>query len=535
MIELFVPKKIGNYVIRTQRVLGLEITKSHVYGSLLTYSGTTITLEKTFQESIEQTNESFITRAAETVSTVLSQAPKDIQIYSSLPSSMVTIKELTLPFADAEKILLVLHFELEPYLPFPVSEAVINFIITHKKDSQETTILAAAAQKKYIAGHLEIFKKAGVKLSRLSLDIFDLYGLYRSCAPSHNKTIVLINLDQQVTSLAFLSNTILKNMRAITKGTGFMIRSIAQQENIQMLQALEEVSRSGVEKYCNSPEKLIQQPFASYFQEISLTLQSFLTNTKEQTIDSLVLLGSGSDILAMDKLFQEYLKIPCHLFELHQLMRIPNFHIKNGIRISRAQLVSLGAAYEGPVTQDFNLMQDEFLPSPLARLQKNIITAGLLLIGTLVLVIASSTWIRFSLNKTIRTSEQKVTKTLRELQLTDARDFNKAITEAREKIDKEEDLWFAFSRQRRFSFLETLQKLSLAIDRKSLGLNLKKLGLTSNEVLIEGEVKGFDELKILERELKKSNMFVQIPTLQELKFSERLVLKKNGLESHAGS
>lgn len=127
--------------------------------------------------------------------------------------------------------------------------------------------------------------------------------------------------------------------------------------------------------------------------------------------------------------------------------------------------------------------------------------------------------------------EREVINSLEERNLTDNKFIVKAVEEAQEKVEKEEELWFAFSRQTRFSFLKALQDLSSAIDKKALGLSLKKLVLTPNNIAIEGEVKGFPELKILEKELRESNLFIAVPPLQELKFNEKLFLKKNGEHS----
>lgn len=108
--------------------------------------------------------------------------------------------------------------------------------------------------------------------------------------------------------------------------------------------------------------------------------------------------------------------------------------------------------------------------------------------------------------------------------------MQRAETEAAEKVQREEELWFAFSRQTRFSFLKALQEMSSAIDRDAIGLKLRKLVITPNALLFEGEVKDFNALKVLERELRESNLFIIVPTMQELKINEKFFFKKNGTE-----
>ena len=120
--------------------------------------------------------------------------------------------------------------------------------------------------------------------------------------------------------------------------------------------------------------------------------------------------------------------------------------------------------------------------------------------------------------------------TLKKLGLSNAKSLSVALREAEEKVSEEEAIWFAFSQQTRVSFLKYLEKLSVAIDRKALGLKITKFIITQQEpssLTLEGEVKDFEALKVLERELKNTNLFLTIPSLQTTKFNVQMPLKKN--------
>ena len=49
-------------------------------------------------------------------------------------------------------------------------------------------------------------------------------------------------------------------------------------------------------------------------------------------------------------------------------------------------------------------------------------------------------------------------------------------------------------------------------------------------LVLQGQVKNFDALKILEQELRESNLFVYVPSFQTKTFNEEIPLKKNGEE-----
>ena len=66
-----------------------------------------------------------------------------------------------------------------------------------------------------------------------------------------------------------------------------------------------------------------------------------------------------------------------------------------------------------------------------------------------------------------------------------------------------------------------------SIDREGIGLQLKNLAITSNSITLDGSVRDFTALKALERELKKSGLFTNVPTLQNTSFSNlKLILKR---------
>lgn len=536
IINIFVPEKIDNYYLLSKRVIGFDLSKTHVYASQLLLSGSTITIEKFYQEQISpDATRPYQQRVSEAIQKVLQQAPTCNAINTSLSSSVVIFKELQLPFTDPEKIALVINYEVEPYLPFAITDAIVDFIITKTNTAENTAnVMVAAVQKNYIADHLSYFQEAGYTPTKVSIDLFDLYGLYNEI-PSYaakKETVVLIDIEFHVTRIAFILNGQLKLIRTLPKGIAHVAKHVAQSLNIANGEALEDLIRFGFEKH-DEPlyKQAVSESFKSFMQEISFTLQSFLSQTQtEQQIDRLLLLGRGAEIHGIDTHFSEALGISCDLFDGNALLKMSSVTIKNATRIPRSSIMSLSTAFPSKITELLNMRQQEFALPTAATFNQRFFTALGLLTLFLGLLIGHSYWQKRSLTTTARAMERAVITRLQELDLADEdeRTLEGALPQAEEKVTQEEELWFAFSRQRRFSFLKALQDLSTAIDRKAVGLNLNKLVITTNEITFEGQVKGFEELKVLERELRESKLFTFVPTLQELKFSEKLPLKKNG-------
>ena len=211
---------------------------------------------------------------------------------------------------------------------------------------------------------------------------------------------------------------------------------------------------------------------------------------------------------------------------------LPGVRLKKGNKIPPSATLSLSTALVTPTTQKLNLKKQDFSEGGDTLFIKQVITASVLCL-LLIVALAANNFLRIrSFKQEVQASEQEVITNLKKLGLTNAKSLSVAMREAEEKVSEEEAIWFAFSQQTRVSFLKYLEKLSTVIDRKALGLHITKLIIGQQEpssLTLEGEVQDFDALKILERELKNSGLFTNVPSLQTTKFTLQMPLKKNGV------
>lgn len=534
--DIFLPKKIHNYTILSQRILGFDLSKTHVYATQIYISGKNIVIEKFFQETLDtDINEPYIDRVARALKAIIQSTSGIDVINTSLSSSIVIFKTIELPFCDEEKIAAVIEYEIEPHLPFAIQDVIIDFVVTQcNQQEQRSEVLVASVQKQYIETHLSYFAAAGLDPDKISVDLLDLYGLYKAI-PYYTQqptTVVLIDIELHVTRIACIKEGMLTFVRTLNKGLVHIAKQLAVASATNNGQALEDLIRFGTEKYNDKAYvAMVRSSFEQFTQDIYFTLQAFMQQSRINTIDKILLLGHGADINGITTLMQELIGIPCEFFQVDEILKVPTISIKNSSRIPRVTTMSLATAFPSSTVEHFNLRKKEFIQDTSFLFLKRLIAGIILLCFIFGALITHSIWQQRALKNTIQAMEQGVIKTLKDRKLTESNQFTQSIATAQEKINSDEALWFGFSRQQRFSFLKTLQDLSMAIDQKSLGLEIQKLVITPEHITLEGSVKGFEELKTLERELQESKLFKFVPALQELRFSEQLLLKKNGEEA----
>ncbi|MCP4110107.1 MAG: pilus assembly protein PilM [Desulfobacteraceae bacterium] len=93
--------------------------------------------------------------------TIRSRMDTDGSVFAvSFPADQASYRNIYVPFRDQKKIRQVIPFELEPALPFPVEELVMDFHpVTNSKrvpDANHTDIIAAAIEKAKIQSYMDI-------------------------------------------------------------------------------------------------------------------------------------------------------------------------------------------------------------------------------------------------------------------------------------------------------------------------------------------------------------------------------------------
>jgi len=99
---------------------------------------------------------------------------KKEMIVTSLPSSKAFIREISLPLSQPKKVEKIIKYQMEPFLPCPVEEVLVDFL----QPGKEGGILTFGVEKKYVAEHLAVLAGAGIEPDAVTLDDIALFSLY---------------------------------------------------------------------------------------------------------------------------------------------------------------------------------------------------------------------------------------------------------------------------------------------------------------------------------------------------------------------
>ena len=534
MISLFIPERIGSYYIFGKKVAAFEIGQTEIHVAIATLKGHTRTIEKILTERIETDSalgsDERIIEALKKIGAKL--GPVD-EITYALPSSQVIFKELSLPFTGEKKIKMVVPYEVESLLPFTLDTAILDSIIT-KKDpsSHHADIIVAAVKKDQIGQATNLFAAAGLALTRVTVDMLELYGLYSMLHPKNDiHTKALIDLGFYNTRLAIIVDGQLRYIRSIPKGLVTVAKKMSTLNATETADNLKHLLGFGINETNNQAlSQARHEALEELITEITATIDSFTKKMGPQAENTkLILTGPVADIPGISDFFARITRRETTLFQSKQLLHNPIMQSKV-TPLPNNHIISIATAVSSPVTQDFNLQQAVVEKQEDMLINYQLISIAALT-GLIFLSLSLYSFFRLrSLRLTYKNAQTEAINELRKnfkLQPSQTANLQAANRAALNELKKEESAWHRLSTENRFAFLNYLTELSRCINLKDTQLSLASIHLKEDTIKLYGSVPGYQQLTRLQNELE-CPLFKKLPKLQDWNFkSEPITLTVN--------
>jgi len=535
--NVLIPEKVGNYYIFPKRVVGFDIEKNHVTATQVYLSGNGVKIERCVDQPLEINGEiSHDEKVVNAIKSIFNSLDSFDEVYTSISSSHVIFKSLRLPFIGHSKIKAVVNFEVEPLLPFSVDNAQIDFIVTKEiKEDNSSEVMVAAAQRKAVDDHVALFEQAGVIPTKVVVDLFSLYSLYKNIPEYENLSgnVVLVDVGFSLTRIAYVNDGRLAFVRTLPKGILSQAKVLAQAYSVSQNEAAEMMMRYGYKKE-DDPEykQAVQKAASPFWSDIKFTLQSFSSQLGGDVgVSKILILGQGSKISGVSEFAKNFLSIDCDLFDTVSLVKKNTVKVKKGLQIPSSNMVSLAVAFPSEIIGKFNLFKIGAGIKDAKLINKQLATALALILILIGLLFIYSYLQVGKLKSEVRESEKEVITVLNKTfkipeEDTDLEDvINGADAQVRRLEDR-----FSFVGKDRFSCLKYLLALQDAIaDKEGFGIQVESITIsaTDNKIMLKAKVKDFEALKKLVKELKKSKLFSYVESPEKIDFDMRIDLAKN--------
>lgn len=545
--NIFIPERFGSYYLFSQRIIGLDITKTDIYATQTYFKGNSIAIESIMHQTLEGAG-TYQERVINALSKIVTQAGKNAVFFSSISSGLVIAKTIKLPFTSYEKIKMVIAYEIEPSLPFSVANAIIDFIIT-KTDhvEQSSEVFVVAVQKQNIEDHVSLLKEANITPQLLTVDMIALYSLYKKFAlekQTATNNIVLLDIGTYETRMAFIVDGQIKLLRTLSQGILDQLKIASKQLNTGFAEVHEMFLRFGLQGNSNTHfDQSIQNTITNFIKDIGFTINSFVQQTSTFSAENtykIVLIG-GSEIKGFNDFISRILGMPCEsckptdfLYDHHLTMQ------SHQNTMTPSSLVSLGTALSTLPENPFNLLPEEYNQKNIYLTNYQLVTAfflGLLLI--LGLWSARYWQIRSLRSEAYDSVEQTISElqdkfpraqNLKDIEgETPIERLDEAVTVANNIVTQQEKLVDEFSSASRTALVNYLLELSTILDPTTLGLKALRIYITPDRMIFSGSVAHLKDAPQIRQLLLQSPLFGEITppeAFETTNFNATIELKK---------
>lgn len=536
--KIFIPESIGSYFVTPEKILSVEIGKNFIKAALIKAHGNKrIILNLIEKEIIFDLNSTPKDDTIKTLHELVSGIKFD-KLYAIFPSNQVVFKELNLPITGYKKLKLIVPFEIESQLPFPLDQAVMDtVIINENKQTKTSEVFVAAIRTNNLQDFVDLFTHAGLYIDKISIDVFELYGLYRFLNPvstinidnksggseitknrfnlkdifskisfkknnlknineletinnknisdnsnnanlesSLNKALVDIGLDS--TKIIILGDNKLAYIRTLNKGLTDIAKKMplgSANSDISLKDRIDYIFKTGVES-----SELEKNLLTELINDINFTLTSYSSRLdSSKKLNSIILVGDSVDIPGIKDLINNITKVDCTLLEANKI--IQNNDIESKVqKLNNGFIECIASSLILPFTRNFNLQKistnNKELDLIYAQILSTLIIAGIILSSFSLYGYLKVRNLKQNYNQT---ETDIINQLQKSFELKKGKiSLDNAIKDANKTLQVQETAWKNLSDKNRYSLLRYLAELSKCINLKDTQLDLSQLNIT---------------------------------------------------------
>jgi general secretion pathway protein L len=140
---------------------------------------------------------------------------KTEMVISSLPTSRALMREINLTVDNPKILQKIIKFQLEPYVPVPIEEMMVDFLDPAPGGSVPTF----GVEKKHLAEHLDLLAGAGIDPDVVTIDGLALLHLYLyKHGDQSEQPVAIVHLDRDTTLVEIVWQGFLDFFRTFSDG-----------------------------------------------------------------------------------------------------------------------------------------------------------------------------------------------------------------------------------------------------------------------------------------------------------------------------
>ena len=273
------------------------------------------------------------------------------RIAAAVSGSAVIIKTVTMPDGlSDEELEAQLAVEADQYIPYPLEEVAIDFEVLAPAANNTVTVLLVACHQQTIDARVDALEIAGLTVGIMDVEVLAMgraLALLEKQLPGENlRSVAMVDIGASMTTLSVFSDGQSVYTREQFFGDKQLTDEIMNRYGLSFEEAGLAKKQQGLpEDY----EQEVLQPFReALVQQVSRSLQFFLSSSEHASLDCIVLCGDVASISGLGELAQERLLTPVIIANPFADMTVgPRVDAQALVRDAPAMMLACGLAMRG--------------------------------------------------------------------------------------------------------------------------------------------------------------------------------------------
>ncbi len=419
-------------------------------------------------------------------------------------SHQTMVHRISLPFAERKKNLQIIKFEMEPLLPLPIDQMVVDFFPLGKGTNGREA-LAFAIPKEILRDDMALLREGGLDPDTILPEGLALYKTVKHFGVhSREGAAALLDMGHAKTTMIVWRGETLELVRSIAVAGGSLTRALQKSLNLSGEEAAILKKKGGGEE----GKPAIRETLRRLAEEVRRTITAYESGGEGRSIQKVLLTGGSAALPGIQDILEEELQRPVAPLNLAggdppRLGDVPR-------EIHPILTVALGAALWGISPEQVNFRQEEFAHLKKAqktKTRKNLLVAyGVILAGLGAAIWAYDLYwqeqrfrdLKSEIRKEFLQAQPGVRKVVNEIQ-----QMKVLVREERAKVNALGGLSGTQAP------LELIRELSLLIE-PGMQVRVTEIILDPDSVQVSGEADSFETVNRIKSKLDQSSFFKQV-------------------------
>lgn len=236
------------------------------------------------------------------------------EVCTSVSGAAVITKRMTVEVPNMKELQDQVLWEAEQYLPFDVSEVVMDFQLLSKGKDRTKEVMLVAVKRALIESYMGCIADAGLKPKVVDVDYFAMQNAYESNHPvSPSEAVAIVDIGASSLKMVIVQGGLPLFTKDSALGGGNLTTEIQKQLNLKFADA-ETLKTSGQGN--GMPQEvldLMQIMAENFATEIKRALDFYNASSVGPAVSSVLLCGGSSKLPHLSKICEETIGVPVQM------------------------------------------------------------------------------------------------------------------------------------------------------------------------------------------------------------------------------